>query len=1010
MRKARLTLKGSKCALFRHKVEYLGHIVSRDGVQPTDSKIEAIRHWAEPSNLTDVRAFLGITSYYRTYIGNYSEIAEPLTRLTKKDTPFVWGEPQRNAFNTLRKALCTKPILAYPKRGGRFWLDTDASNYAIGAVLSQEQDGELRVIAYASKTLGPTQRYYCATKKELLAVVYFTRHFRHYLMGDVFNIRTDHASLQWLMSFRQTDNMQQRWLQCMQNYTFDLHHRDGKKHLNADSMSRMVRQQHHCGREECVDCNHAFRQGAAKKSKPVRNPPSDPDEDDWSGAEDLEWPKVDFVGCQFVPRTKEQLASDRRRLGLGEDGSSGGGSDQTSTSKGRGYRSTIYHARRSSRLASKADADPNWREKDDSRRQRPTRRAAAKRALARIKRWAGSDSEDESDTKQNSFQSLKGRQRRLRSRRAPVGDRFTLRGRPANKPSRPSRSSPNLDDGPDRLPTTSDSGVDTMDPESGEEGGRSLVKEQETPDHRWPEGESTEGSLPDGWWLQGLKVEDWERKQNEDVILVRLKGLLEKYVGDPPPPKLLSSEDKELRQYCRHWGDYVLKKGVVRRRFFPYVHSDEEKEQVLVPMQMRQELFMRIHGADAGHLGYARVHKLMEDRFWWVGMSTDLLEWLGACHSCQTNRVGPGKAKYPLIKEINSFPMERVAMDVMGPWDPPTARGNRFVIVLQDYYSKWVEVWAAPDHTAETVSWLLASQFLGRFGSPHRFHSDQGREFESKLMAEVCKLWEITKTRTTPYAPWSDGMVERANRTIQQMLATCYQENLSDWDLYVWAVAQRYNSTVHASTHCTPFRLFLSRGEEARLPVDLVYGTPLDTHSTEYLCPQGHIQKCRAIMQKLNEFAREKLRQTALTQVTQHDRAGLRIRTYVPGQFVYQYYGPWASKKMKGPWRGPWEVVESFPNKMVIVRALPGGKEKELKLHASSLKPVKTTKEGYLLDSGNRRVFRLPSPRYLKEHNEKYNLTNDGQLMDQRPSPWPGDPPVPLVPYDISDDEGDDHL
>ena len=636
MRRAHLTLKGSKCALFRHKVEYLGHIVSRDGVQPTDSKIEAIRHWAVPSNLTDVRAFLGITSYYRTYIQNYSEIAEPLTRLTKKDTPFAWGSQQKNAFDILRKALCSQPILAYPKRGGRFWLDTDASDYAIGAVLSQEQDGELRVIAYASKTLGPTQKHYCATKKELLAVVYFTRHFRHYLMGDIFNIRTDHASLQWLMSFRQTDNMQQRWLQCMQNYTFDLHHRDGKKHLNADSMSRMVRQQHHCGRKECVDCNQAFRKGVAKPAKPARKPPSDPDEDDWSGAEDLEWPRVDFVGCRFIPRTKEEMALDHRRVGLGENGSPDGDSGKTRTSKGRGYRSTIYYALRSAKKSSRADSDPNWRDKSDGDgRRRPTRRQAAEKALRRLKRWAEADSGNETDTDKNSFRSLKNRQRRLRSRKTRTADRTQTRGRR-------SRRNPITDPSPDTdpAPPASDSGMDTMDPESGGER-RSQEKDEETQEQRCPEGESEEVGvkLPEGStievelreWARGLTKKDWEERQKEDPVLARIRSFIEKYGDDPPPPKILESEGKELRQYCRHWGALVLRDGVLRRRFRPDIGSTRESELAVVPMQMRLELFMRIHASDAAHLGYDRVHKLLIDRVWWVGMSTDVLDWLPAC-------------------------------------------------------------------------------------------------------------------------------------------------------------------------------------------------------------------------------------------------------------------------------------------------------------------------------------------------------------------------------------------
>ena len=140
--------------------------MSKDVIRQTQSKIEAITHWAEPRNLSELWSFLEITSYYRSFIPNYSDKAELLTRLLKKDVNFCWESAQQKAFDQLKDALIQDPVLSYPIRGreNTFILDTDASLYAIGAVLSQIQNGEERVIAYACKMLSAAQRAYCTTK------------------------------------------------------------------------------------------------------------------------------------------------------------------------------------------------------------------------------------------------------------------------------------------------------------------------------------------------------------------------------------------------------------------------------------------------------------------------------------------------------------------------------------------------------------------------------------------------------------------------------------------------------------------------------------------------------------------------------------------------------------------------------------------------------------------------------------------------------------------------------
>ena len=201
LRGAGLRLKPSKCELFRKQVNFLGHVVSGEGVSCDPKKVEAVRDYTVPRSLTELRAFLGFVGYYRRFIKGFATTAAPLNKLLQKEQKYDWGQDQQVAFDNLREPLMKEPVMVYPDVGQPFILDTDASNFGIGGVLSQVHDGEERVIAYASHALRAPQRNYCTTKRELLAVVAMIHHFRHYLWGVRFRIRTDHASLKWLLNF-----------------------------------------------------------------------------------------------------------------------------------------------------------------------------------------------------------------------------------------------------------------------------------------------------------------------------------------------------------------------------------------------------------------------------------------------------------------------------------------------------------------------------------------------------------------------------------------------------------------------------------------------------------------------------------------------------------------------------------------------------------------------------------------------------------------------------------------
>jgi hypothetical protein len=261
-KEAGLKLKPSKCALFRQEVAFLGHVVNKGGVMCDPKKLEAVTTWPRPKNVTEVRSFLGFCSYYRRFVRGFAAIATPLTALTEKDRRFEWGQECQEAYEALRGALVKAPILAYPDPSleSPMILDTDASQFAIGAVLSQMQEGVERVIAYASKTLSSTQRNYCVTYKELLAVVTFVKHFRHYLLGRHFKVRSDHGSLRWLTTWKDIDSMPARWMARLSLFDFDLEHRKGTAHGNADGLSRrpLVPCRKACVRPDCPECTRVI--------------------------------------------------------------------------------------------------------------------------------------------------------------------------------------------------------------------------------------------------------------------------------------------------------------------------------------------------------------------------------------------------------------------------------------------------------------------------------------------------------------------------------------------------------------------------------------------------------------------------------------------------------------------------------------------------------------------------------------------------------------------------------
>ena len=288
------------------------------------------------------------------------------------------------------------------------------------------------------------------------------------------------------------------------------------------------------------------------------------------------------------------------------------------------------------------------------------------------------------------------------------------------------------------------------------------------------------------------------------------------------------------------------------------------------------------------------------------------------------------RSKAKLKQFVVSAPLDCVAIDLLGEL-PETENGNKYVLVITDYFTKWTQAFALVNMTAQTVADKIAAEFISLFGALRQLHSDQGRQFEAHLFQEVCKLLGIDKTRTTPYRPQSDGIVERFNRTIQQMLKHFVNENRNDWDDHLPYLTMAYRASMHESTGCTPNLLML--GRELPMPLDILIGQP---QKQQYSCQIEYVEWLRYSMTTAYEYARRQLRKAATRQKRCYDLRSKETEFH-HGNFVWRWYPPKANQKLGKGWTGPFRVMSCPTEVNVVIRYRPT--DRDLRVHIDHLKP-----------------------------------------------------------------------
>jgi hypothetical protein len=646
-----LRLNPEKCEFATEEVGYLGHIVSSSGIRPDPAKTKAIDEFPRPRKLRDVRSYLGLTSYYRRFVKGFAKIAKPLTQLLKKSQPFEWTDECEMAFQELRNKLIEPPIMAHFKPECPIILYTDSSDYAIGAILSQIQNGREVVISYNSKRLDERQMKFCVSEKECLAIIWAVQKLRQYLYGAKFTIRTDNCALSFLMKTKNPSGRLARWSLLLQAFDFEIEHRSGTSIRHCDCLSRY----------------------------PVENADENLDE-------------IDNLLLEEFNMAEEQ--------------------------------------------------------RKDS--------------------WCSE-----------------------------------------------------------------------------------IIKEIETNRNRK--------------YISSYKITD---------------GILYK----------------------------VIYKG-----------DQEVKYLLCVPKTLRLQILTELHdGQLSGHLGFLKTYIRVRERFYWKRIERSVRQYVRNCKSCQEvkhdNTLPRGNMQaipYP------SSPFELCGIDLVGRM-PPTPRRNQFIIILIDFYSKYIEAAALKNTRSETIANFFVNQVITRHGAVEKVLTDRAPSFCSEFIEEVYKLTKSKHLTTTAYHPSCNGLVERAVRSIRAMMSHYINENHTNWDTYLHYLCFAYNTAVQSTTQESPYKLLY--GREARLPIDVSFNLPKENKFGQKF--KQSFEECKELVKFRVEDAQSKQKQDYDMRhfnvlFNRGDLVGLHVTRREVGKsekLFKSYEGPFRILRKNGPVNYEIQSVE-FPRR-----------------------------------------------------------------------------------------------
>ena len=800
---AGLTVNLSKCSFGMQEVHHLGHVVSNRGIAPDPRKIQAVIGMEPPKTVKQMQQFLGMLNWFRKFVPRFSETAAPLYQLTKKEHTWEWTTACAEAFEELKRALTSAPILLLPDPRQPFVLMTDASDKQIGAVVLQRSphDHELHPVVYQSRTLDIHQARYATIEKECLALVWAIQENRKYLYGQRFLVSTDHRPLQWLMTKADLTPKLMRWALTLQEYDFQIVYGPGKDNVIADALSRLE-----IGDPRSVNEYREIDQDAPVMVAKVRQQNHD-DGRSYVGRDLLipaEWWTTAWA------RSHKLLRKHLRATIVGYD---------SQQADGKGFRFLLPK---------------------------------------------GTTSDQEDD--EFYYMTLTGVKAYLVPELEP----------PPRTPE----------------PCVLESGASGLAVNSTQ---GDIV--EEGPVNEVPNIEDLLVNAP-----QDVDMDELRRLQREDATLLAIIHELQAVTADTRTTNAMEVPTKESPYFLDEAGTLMHMEQFVTTTRRTY------RTQFVVPQSLREKVTYLHHASTVGaHLGIARTSVAIRERYYWPQMLFDIRQYVLACH-CQGLKRRGQENNFADTALQSSWPNDLVAIDCAGPF-PASASGNTYLVIMQDCFTRYVEIAAVPRINAVTIADTIFHQWVQRYGPMLRLLSDNGTEFDNELVVKgLCDLCGIRKIFTTAQHPQSNGMVERLVRTIKQMLVAQMDTLPGSWDERLPLIQFAYNHSLHSATGEVPYYLWYGRPPMAiaalmTMPEDIQASASVKEYRDQLW------RRLAAAFELVRTHQQAENEQSA-------ERRAIRVRhdSWEPGDLVWVHHASvsndFNSRKMYNPWRGPGQVLK----------------------------------------------------------------------------------------------------
>ena len=656
-------------------------------------------------------------------------------KIPNRRMPLHYKEDLQNKIDVfLDKELITpchspysSPTMLVPKKNGKLRL--------------VEHDGLERAICYASKSFSKAQSKYSATRRELLAIVNFTRQFRHYLLGQKFTNVTDHRALQWLHNFKDPDGITARWLEKLAPFNYEVRHRPGKSIGHADGLSR----------------SPSVINVITDQSTPAYRPGEDEPVVDANGC-DQEWPNRDLnVSTPVIP-------------------------DLSPTGQYREVSADLFSTKNSFAHCVSADFKMSSGIARKIKRNFPiayptnldhTLHPIWPQWLPDSQRYIYHLITKQKQNNKTTYGTLRASLERMRAH----AEQNTVK----------SISIP-----------CAGCGVDCLD----EDKICQLIRETfrtSTVQITVYLKEFARSSQPNhNGKFSGIGT--LQELQEADEALRHVRAWVR--ASKTPTTSELQGLPRLAWRMYNQLGSLYLHNDILCRKFEPNDGSAPFLQQI-VPHVLIPEVLESLHSSStAGHLGTYKVIEKVRQRFYWPGFKEDDKLFIRCCDICQKRSNPPKTHRHSLVDWKVSYPFHHIGMDFLGPL--PLSNGNQYILLIGDHFTKWYEAIPLPDQQATTTANALLQHWICRFGCPYSIHTDQGRNFESDLFQHLMRRLEIDKTRTTSFHPQSNSIIERMNRTLLNMLSKCIADDQSNWSSLLPFVLLAYRSSVHESTGFTP--------------------------------------------------------------------------------------------------------------------------------------------------------------------------------------------------------------